>query len=409
MAINRRDFIQQSVVTPSVVSLAGATPAFLAQAGVLAAEDDANESVLVVVQLSGGNDGLNTIVPHSDPLYRESRPKLAVPKSDVLSINRQMGWHPVARGAADLLEQGELAVVQGIGYENPNRSHFESMDIWHTCDRKDARRAEGWLGRFLDDSPMGVDSPAMHLGDAKLPLALAAARSRATSVKSIDQFRLQTDGDPGLKKNVEEMARAERQNGGGLLGFVKTSTEAALSASQRVERARKGYQTNVVYPETRLAGRLKTIAQLIDSQMRTRVYYVELGGFDTHSRQAPAHRALLSELWSGLSAFVNDLKQHGHGDRVLTMCFSEFGRRVKENASEGTDHGAAGPMFLAGPVKPGLHGPNPNLSQLYQGDLKYSIDFRRVYATVLENWLGAKSEEILGGVYKTMPLLAKRV
>jgi len=409
MAMNRRDFIQRSVVTPGVVSLAGAAPAFFTQAGALAAENNANESILVVVQLSGGNDGLNTVVPYADSTYRKSRPKLGVPKSDVLTINKQMGWHPAARGAADLLEQGKMAVVQGIGYENPNRSHFESMDIWHTCDRKDARRPEGWLGRYLDQAtPEQRDSPAMHLGEKKLPLALAAANVRAASVKSIDQFRLRTGNDTKLKSNVEKMASAKRTQSGGLLGFVQTSTEAALSASERVEKAKKGYKTNVDYPKTRLAGRLKTIAQLIDAQLPTRVYYVEVDGFDTHSRQAPAHRALLSEFFGGLAAFVNDLIQHGHGERVLTMCFSEFGRRVQENASEGTDHGAAGPLFLAGPVKPGVHGPNPNLDKLFQGDLKYSIDFRRVYSTVLENWFGAESKEILGGDYQTMPLLSKR-
>lgn len=404
MSVNRRGFLQRSMLAPGVMTLTGATPIFLQQAGALAAERS-EETILVVVQLSGGNDGLNTVVPYRDSIYRAKRKTLAVSPSDVLAINKSMGWHPSCRGLAELLEEDRLAVIQGVGYDGPNRSHFESMDIWHSCDRKEHRRPDGWLGRFLDKSiDAHGDAPAMHLGEKKVPLALAASQARAASVRSLNQFRLQTD-DEKLRGNVEKMTAAKRPAKGGLLGFVQTSSEAALAASRRVEKARQDYKTDVAYPDTRLAGRMKTIAQLIDAQLATRIYYVELDGFDTHSKQAAAHGALLSELSGALNAFVADLQQHGHADRVLTMCFSEFGRRVEENASEGTDHGAAGPMFLAGPVAAGLHGPNPDLRKLHQGDVKYAIDFRRVYATVLEDWLKTPSREILGGEYQPLELV----
>ena len=284
--------------------------------------------------------------------------------------------------------------MQGVGYPNPNRSHFESMDVWHTCQRKGSPRSTGWLGRFLDASQKSadVDAPAIHVGSEKQPLALAADHVRVPSFGSPESFRLQDGGNRQLGDAIRALANGGKEPSDPLLGFLQSSTTSALAASERIAEALRDYKTPVTYPESALATRLKTIAQLIDAGLKTRVYYVELDGFDTHSQQAAAHAALLQQLGGAVRAFVEDVAHHGHGDRTLVMSFSEFGRRVAENASEGTDHGAAAPMFLAGSrVRGGLVGEHPSLNDLDDGDLKFHTDFRQVYATLLERWLGWSS------------------
>jgi uncharacterized protein (DUF1501 family) len=404
----RRSFLQSALGSSAVISLGASAPAIFQQA--LAGDVGAKETILVVVQLTGGNDGLNTVIPVDDPIYQRDRPTLAVAAADGLAIEDGLAFHPAARGLADLLEDDQLAIVQGVGYANPNHSHFESMDIWHTCQRKrkDSPRTTGWLGRFLDNAAattMG-DPAGIHLGSEKQPLALAAATTRVPSIKSLERFRLQDGGDGGVSRVIGSLARAERDTGDPLLSFIQTSTTAALDASQRVEEARRDYQTPVEYPDHDLGTKLRTVARLIDADLKSRVYYVQLDGFDTHSQQAGAHAALLGRLGGAVSAFVKDVKHHGHGDRVLVMAFSEFGRRVKENASKGTDHGAAAPLFLAGDkVRAGLHGAAVSLNDLQEGDLRFHTDFRRVYATVLENWLGVPSEAVLGGEFQPLDVL----
>ncbi|MDA0588488.1 MAG: DUF1501 domain-containing protein [Planctomycetota bacterium] len=402
----RRNFLKTSIGTSAVVSLGAAAPQFLLRA-CAADTKPKGESILVVIQLSGGNDGLNTVAPFTEPAYRKARPTLAVRADDALKIDRSLGFHPAAQGFADLLERNQLAIVQGVGYANPNRSHFESMDIWHTCRRKTAIRNDGWLGRFLDESLKGkaLDLPALHLGHEKQPLALASSEIRVPSVTALDRFRLK-ENSGGLRKAVAEIGAASKAPGDDLLGFVQSSTGSALSASEKIEAASDTYKTGISYPETGLAGKLKTVAQLIDSGLKTRIYYVTLDGFDTHSRQAQAHAALLREVSTALDAFVRDLNEHGHGDRVLTLTFSEFGRRLQENASEGTDHGAAAPAFLAGNrVKPGLIGKHPGLGDLDDGDVKFHTDFRQIYATVLDGWLGVDSKPILDGRFDSVAAL----
>ncbi|MFP6604593.1 MAG: DUF1501 domain-containing protein, partial [Pirellulaceae bacterium] len=376
-------------------------------------DENSNDNVLVVIQLSGGNDGLNTIVPFKNERYYAARPTLAIPKDQVLKLNDELGLHPAMTELSKLYEAGTLAIIQGVGYPNPNRSHFESMDIWHTCRRKGKLREDGWLGRYLDTT---VASPsrqgasdgiaALHLGKEKQPLALQTQKTPVASVQSLKQFRL---AGGGLRQLQEVIGIAKRDHDvaeNSLLDFVQDSTQLALSATQRLENATGNYKTEVKYPETSLAQKLSVVAQLIHSNLNTRIFYVTLDGFDTHARQAAAHAALLSQLGSALQAFMEDLREHGNADRVLTVCFSEFGRRVQENASAGTDHGAAGPMFLLGPrVQAGLHGDHPDLENLVQGDLQHTIDFRRVYATLLERWLACPSQLILGEKYPPLPLI----
>lgn len=369
-----------------------------------------HDNVLVVVQHSGGNDGLNTVIPFADPEYRAARPSLGIGRDHVLPITDEIGLHPSLTGVAELLENNKLSVIQGVGYPNPNRSHFESMDIWHTCHRKTQQRPDGWIGRFLDatqDVEKGGDVPALHLGSGKQPFALAAQRVRVPTVGSVHEFRLRIAPQMGATAKLDELIKIKRPGRKELLDFVSSSTAAAIQASQRVSESAADYSPSVTYPNSDLGQKLRVVAQLIDAQLAARVYYLTLDGFDTHARQGNAHTTLLRQWSEAVTAFVRDLHEHGHGHRVLVMSFSEFGRRVKENASQGTDHGAAAPMFLLGAkVRPGLIGPHPSLTDLDHGDLKFHTDFRSVYAAVLEKWLDWSSAEVLGGDYGALEVFA---
>jgi uncharacterized protein (DUF1501 family) len=408
MNSSRRAFLAQLGGASAVVALGARAPSFLSVAA--AAEvTSRKDAILVVVQLTGGNDGLNTIVPYRDEEYRKARPKLAIPADDVIRINDQLGFHPAARGLADLLEEGKLAIVQGVGYPEPNRSHFESMDVWHTCRRKGGPRTTGWLGRYLDEAgqSVGSDAPALHVGSEKQPMALAADKVRVPSFASPEAFRLEGGDDQPLVDLIGEMRHGGAPAANPLLGYLESSTTSAFAASKRIAEALGDDESPVEYPESELAARLKTVAQLIDAGLSTRIFYVELDGFDTHSQQAAAHAALLKQYGGALRSFIEDVAHRGHGDRVLTASFSEFGRRVAENASEGTDHGAAAPVFLCGAgVRAGLTGAHPSLTDLDDGDLKFHTDFRQVYAALLEGWLGGASSSILGGRFEPADFLS---
>lgn len=396
-----------------MVSLSPLTPRFLAESAAFGAEQR-GETILVVVQLSGGNDGLNTVIPYRDDRYRAARPSLVQDASTVVKLDNDLGLHQSLRGFGKLLEAKRLAIVQGVGYPNPNRSHFESMDIWHTC-RMDAAaakadRSTGWLGRSLDArKTLGeTDSAiALHLGQEVQPLALAGQSVQCPSIRSLDQFRLDTAGSEARRQLIESSLRHQRTLDNDLLKFVSARSTGALEVSRRMEAAAQDYKTDVKYPQSGLAEKMKQIAQLIDAGLETRIYYVALDGFDTHSDQAGAHAALLEQVGGALAAFAEDLAGHGHLDRVATLVFSEFGRRVKENASRGTDHGAAAPLFVVGSkVKAGLLGKYPDLSNLDDGDLKHHTDFRSIYAALLQNWLGWNAETGIVGAFKPYDLFA---
>jgi uncharacterized protein (DUF1501 family) len=405
----RRDFLR-TAGSAAVLSLSPGLPGVLAAA---AAQQPSTkgDTVLVVVQLSGGNDGLNTIVPHGDDAYHKNRFTLRVRKENAIKIDDYAGFHPSMRPFSELLEKKRLAIVQGVGYPHPNRSHFESMDIWHTARQEADRRHTGWLGRYLDAlSTKGAapsDVPALHLGGERAPLALSALTAQAASVRSLDQFRYSDGGDSRFRGTFEKTAGGARSDANDLVRFLQSSTTAALTSSERVHAAIRDYKPAAKYPGTGLAGRLRSVAQLIDAGLATRIYYVALDGFDTHSDQGEAHANLLAELSGAVGAFIDDLAQHGHGNRVLVMMFSEFGRRLRENASRGTDHGAAAPMFLAGGrVRPGLIGRHPSLTDLDDGDPKFHTDFREIYAAVLQTWLGWNTDGILDAKFKPAEILA---
>jgi uncharacterized protein (DUF1501 family) len=405
----RRKFLQAisaaTASTAGLVAVSSTVPLFLARSAAMGAEQ-AGERILVVVQLSGGNDGLNTVIPFKDERYRAARPSLVQSNAAVLSVDSELGLHPSLKGFAKLLEASQLSIVQGVGYPNPNRSHFESMDIWHTAHTDLMDRRDGWLGRCSDLLKSGgATSPTtMHLGAETQPLAVVARDTPTPSVRSLEQFRL--DSQLGTRRSaIESAAAAPRTGPSDLLQFVTTRTTSALELSSRLESATSAYKTPVNYPAYPLAEKLKQIAQLIDAGLATRIYYVTLDGFDTHSDQAAAHAALLTQLGDSLAAFTDDLQQHGHLDRVATLVFSEFGRRLQENSSRGTDHGAAAPLFLIGnQIRPGLIGKHPDLGALDDGDVKHHTDFRNVYASLLSNWLAAPADKILGASFRPLDI-----
>ena len=382
--INRRRFLQQS----TIVSLAPTMPAFLGHAAAAAQAGSAKQGrVLVVVQLNGGNDGINTVVPYKDEAYDQHRAKLRLPERDLIKLNDQIALHGRLRSVNSLLEDGRLAIVQGVGYPNPNRSHFESMAIWHAAsdDPEEIKSDNGWLGRALSETSQ-VGPNAMHVGIEDLPLALRGRRCHATTISSPDDLSL------ALETNIERNAPSSQQSND-LSAFVSRNVANAYATARDLQSTLKD-SGGPRYPGSQLAQRLKMVSRMIKSDGTARVYYTSQSGYDTHAVQLPVHAELLGELSSSLKAFLDDMRESQLEDRVVVMAFSEFGRRVEENGSLGTDHGTAGPVILAGKsVQAGLVGETPSLSDLEDGDLKHSIDFRCVYASILQDWLGIAAHQ----------------
>jgi uncharacterized protein (DUF1501 family) len=405
---SRRDFLKASLQTSTLVALAPTVPGFLAHAA-RAAAPQRDGRVLVVVQLDGGNDGINTVVPFKDDGYPKHRKVLRLPADRLLKIDKEVGLHPAMGDAAELLEDGRLAVVQGVGYPNPSRSHFKSMAIWHSADvnlpRKDVVDAEskaayGWIGQALDGGPRPADGApgATFIGTGAMPAALRSRRSVASALTRPEDTLLHLKTKPTAGPSGP---------GEGLAAFVQRSTLDAYATSERMAEVLRASDTGAAYPATGLAGQLRVVARLLKGGVGTRVYYTSQpqNAYDTHAVQLPAHADLLGELSGALKAFLDDLAAAKLAERVVVLCFSEFGRRVAENGSQGTDHGSAGPVFLAGPrVKAGVVGKTPSLIDLQDGDLKVSVDFRRVYATVLQDWLGLPDRTALGGTFEPLPL-----
>jgi uncharacterized protein (DUF1501 family) len=405
----RRDFLKASLQTSTLVALAPTVPRFLARTA-RAAESAPDGRILVVVQLDGGNDGINTVVPFADEGYAKCRRALRLPAGRLHKVTEEVGLHPAMADAAKLLEGGRLAVVQGVSYPNPSRSHFKSMAIWHSANvnlpRKgdsdaDSKAVLGWIGRALDEGgkPADGSAGALFVGSGSLPVALRSRRSVASAITRPEDSIL------ALQGGARSVATGEPGRGGDLAGFVRRSTLDAYATSERMAEVLRAEDKGARYPATGLAGRLRVIARLIKGGGGTRVFYTSQGGYDTHYAQLVPHANLLGELSGALKAFLDDLAAARLADRVLVLCFSEFGRRVQENGSQGTDHGTAGPVFLAGPaVRAGLVGEAPKLLDLQDGDLKMAVDFRRVYATILDGWLGLPSKPALGGAFAPLPL-----
>lgn len=396
MSTTRREFLKTSAGA-SLIASGISLPGFLASTA-RAAGAVTDQRILVVVQLTGGNDGLNTIVPYRDDRYHALRPTLRVDADQVQKLDDSLGLHPSMSALKGMYDDGQLSVVMNVGYPNPNRSHFRAMDIWHTAHPERNDVETGWLGRAVDR----VDDAtfALHLANEPLPLSLHAQRTTVPSIGDIGAFRLH-EGAQDIAATIDRA----RQGASADLLFVQRTAVAAVRNAERLERLGSTDATSA-YPSYGLSDRLSQIARLIGAGFPTRVYYTSLGGFDTHARQELSHPPLLTELSESVAAFYRDLKARGEDDRVLLLTFSEFGRRVGENAGRGTDHGAAAPMILAGPgCAAGVIGRPPDLANLDEGDVRHTVDFRSVYADVLDRWLSVDAPGVLGGAFEPTPVV----
>ena len=434
---NRRDFLRSTVLGASAT---WTVPMFIERTfGQLheGARDLAiqpitgkDDTILIVLQLAGGNDGLNTLVPFADDAYQKSRPRIGKKEKEIIKLSDDVGLNAAMPFLGSLFKEGDLGIVQGVGYPNPNRSHFVSTSIWETADTGNHSNT-GWLGRYFDNACPGAD-PTVGISFSKTqPESFGALKNPGVCLNSPELYRwihsggekdqaeqffadlnkpnIQVDHDDDEVLEGGSIAMAAGGKVGGITGegnlafLERVALDARVSSKTILEIAAK-HKTSVRYDGTPLARNLNLVARMIAGGMPTRVYYVSHGGFDTHNQQVNSHDRLLGQLDSGLKSFFTDLKQQGNDKRVVLMTFSEFGRRVTENASAGTDHGKASCLFLAGyGIKGGLHGIHPSLTDLSEGDIKHTVDFRSVYGTILSDWLKApNTKPILGANYPKM-------
>lgn len=358
--------------------------------------------VLVVCQLSGGNDGLNTVVPYRDAAYRKLRPTLALPENDLVPVGDSAAFHPSLDKLAELFREGKLSVVQGVGYPNATRSHFKSMDIWQTADPERAS-GEGWLGRHFDlQKELGKYDAVSGVG-----ISIDPPRALSAHDMGIPCFASLTDvetmvGEPDMERMLREM---QGEGGSNAERTVRQANQAALDAMNKLQSRLSAYTPKQDYGDSQLGRAFRQAAHLVATSPETQVVYLSAGGFDTHARQLDSHARLLGQFGQAVHAFQREIESIGRGQEVSVMAFSEFGRRASENASQGTDHGKAGPMFVVGQgVAGGFLGQAPALDSLDEGDVPFSIDFRRVYATLLDDWMGSDSGKILGTSFEKLPL-----
>ncbi len=371
----------------------------------------ATDHTLIVVQMAGGNDGLNTVIPFTDPLYKQMRPTLAIPDNTVLPLDTRLGLHPNLQPLKNFWDAGHLAIVEGIGYPNQSLSHFQAMDIWQTLDLNGSA-GDGWLGKLVAGlvDQDGHPFKSLDVGVATAP-ALLALNAQVPTLSNTKSYAIAPDPADPDKGSTRLQSLMKLYS-----SYPQTSPYAALldatalnaqDGSRQLNEAEATYKPAVTYPKGPFADGLKILAESIVQNLGLRVGYVTLGGFDTHANEKLTHDTLMSTLANGLAAFYNDLGAHGKADNVIVMTWSEFGRRVEENGSQGTDHGTAAPLFMLGnSINKGIFGEPPSLSSLdNNGNLKYTVDFRSVYATVLDRWMGASSHDVLGGDFGSQNFL----
>jgi len=390
MLIKRKEFLQiGSLATASMM-----LPKFLkAFETPLVNGVPPGNKVVVVIQLSGGNDGLNTVIPVRNDIYYRERPRLGIAKDAAVKLNDETGLHPALTAFRSFYDDGYLGILNSVGYPNPDRSHFRSMDIWHTASASSDYINTGWIGRYLDAQCSGCDKPTQALEvDDVLSLALKGEKSKGLAFR--DPRRLYGTSQEKFFKDISAAHHSQEET----VDYLYKTMAETISSADYIFKQSRLHPSSATYPSTQIGQNLKTVASLIFSDINTRVYYLSIGSFDTHVNQQPQQDRLFKELNDGLQAFVQDLKSNGRMDDALIFTFSEFGRRVSQNASGGTDHGTANNMFLisGGLKQKGLINPLPDLSDLSDGDLKYNVDFKSVYATVLNKWLGANDELVLG-------------
>jgi uncharacterized protein (DUF1501 family) len=434
----RREFLRRTVLTSA---LSWTVPTFLANTFSALQADAMDRStqittgkdstILVVLQMAGGNDGINTVIPHGSDHYYKARPRIGIKGDQVLKINDQIGLNPGLKSFKELYDQGNLSIVQGVGYPNPNRSHFRSTEIWQTASDSEKFEKYGWIGRYFDNACAGSDpTVGVNIG-RQMPQSFTAKNPKGVSVDNPQNYRFinSETGKEGqmmdqsfreLSEQSPEMnsggsiaaisgpAQLQAQRRGSVMDFLERTAMDAQVSSDEIRAISARTDNKAVYPGSQLGNSLKLVAKLIGGGLPTRIFYVSQGGYDTHTNQVGNHQRLLQDLGDSVKAFTDDMKAQGNMPRVMLMTFSEFGRRVSDNANAGTDHGAAAPMFVIGErMKAGLLGQYPSLApaDLYEGDIKYTVDFRSVYASVLENWLKTRSEPILGRRFQPLPLV----
>jgi len=411
----RRDFLTRGL---GIVGVGAALPNFLLRTSLAGPPAHTGDRIVVALALIGGHDGLSDVPPYGHKEYYEYRKVTRIEENEVIKLNDEVGLHPKLAGFKELLDEGSFATVLGTAYPNFNLSHFASRDFWESGNRQARTGKEGstgWLGRYLDHAYKDNNDPKLSLavGPGRHPLTITGRDHPGIGFQSPDSFRFVGDRSEkgyGLYRELNDLSA--NSAGGADAQFVTETAVNANTSSETIREMISGYESKVSYPDTQFGNSLRTIAGLIDRGLSTRVYYAAqgiavFGGYDTHVDQRRRHGVLMDELCQAVTAFQKDLAQQGNADRVLTFTFSEFGRRVKENHSGGTDHGLAQPMFLFGPgVKAGVHGKQPSLTELENDNLKMEVDFRSVYAAILEKWLNAPSEPILGKKYPLVDCVA---
>lgn len=431
----RREFLRRTVLTSA---LSWTVPTFLANTfSALQAEamDRATQintgkdsTILVVLQMAGGNDGINTVIPYGSDHYYKSRPRIGIKANEIIKLNDQIGLNPGLTGFKALYDQGNLGIVQGVGYPNPNRSHFRSTEIWQTASDSNQFEQYGWIGRYFDNACAGCDPTVGVTIGRQMPQSFAAKTPKGVAVDNPQNYRF-IESEPGkdgqmMQQSYKELNDQDNAGGsiasirgpsqlqtarpGSVMDFLERTAMDAQVSSDEIRAISARTENKATYPGSQLGSSLKLVAKLIGGGLPTRIFYVSQGGYDTHTNQVGTHQRLLKDLGDSVKAFVDDMKAQGNMQRVLLMTFSEFGRRVSDNANSGTDHGAAAPMFVVGErMKAGLLGQYPSLAptDLFQGDIKYTVDFRSVYASVLESWLRTPSAPILGRKFQPLQLV----
>ena len=411
MTISRRDFLARNATGLSLVSLAGGVaPPLLHRVSAATTEAERQDRVLLIVELTGGNDGLNTVIPFEDAAYHRLRPDIAIGEG-LHRLDDQFAFHPALEKLAQLFKEGRAAVVHGVGYPNPNRSHFRSLEIWHTGQPDQTTAEYGWLGRFLDGAGPPLQEKVSGIAfSERLPRSLAAQRASVPSISEIESYGLFVEGELDVSRKrelIQELAGPAEgpQAVGTAVEFLRRQAQATYGSAARLRAAAERFQPQGEYDGS-LGRQLRMAVQVIAANLGTRVIHTSLDGFDTHANQPGVHAELLTQLSRGITEFLRDIDAMGRSDDVLIMTYSEFGRRVQQNGSHGTDHGAAAPMFFIGnKLQPGFHGEHPSLSDLDDGDLKFSTDFRSLYQAVLQDWFAANSVDILGGEFPKLALL----
>ena len=388
--MKRRNFIKASAIASSSVMI----PQFLKGVNAENLASSRQGKNLVVIQFSGGNDGLNTIIPYQNDLYYKNRPSLGIKANEVLKVSDSLGFNPAMESLRSLYDEGLMSIINSVGYPNPDRSHFRSMDIWHTASDSDEYLSTGWLGRYLDSNCSGCQSPhhALEVDDT-LSFSLKGIEKSGFAMSNPNQLKRISE-NKFLKSIIHHHEHEHEEN---VDYLYKTLVDTQASANYLYQKS-KVHKTKVKYPKGAFGNDLKQIAELMTADADIKIYYANLGGFDTHAGQKNKQARLLKTYSDGMSAFVKDLKSNGLLDDTLIMTFSEFGRRVQQNASGGTDHGTANNVFLMGGnlKKKGFYNSAPDLKKLDKGDLIYQMDFRKIYATILEDWLDASPTKILG-------------